>query len=66
MALCGPEGDLDDEAMFNTFNMGIGMVLAVAPADAQKTVDVLAEAGCLSHRIGEVLDGGAGVELCRK
>jgi phosphoribosylformylglycinamidine cyclo-ligase len=60
------EGELDDVAMFNTFNMGIGMVLAVAAADAQKSVEILSGAGCPSHIIGEFTEGGAGVELCRK
>ncbi|MGI5908093.1 MAG: phosphoribosylformylglycinamidine cyclo-ligase [Christensenellales bacterium] len=60
------EGELDDEAMFNTFNMGIGMVVAVAASDAKKAVEVLRDAGCPAHVIGEVAEGGAGVELCHR
>lgn len=60
------EGELDDRAMFGTFNMGVGMVVAVAPADADKTVDALQKAGCPAQVIGSIVPGEAGVELCRK
>jgi len=60
------EGELNDDAMYNTFNMGIGLVAAVAAEDAKKAVEVLEKAGCPAHVIGEIAEGEAGVELCRK
>ena len=49
--------------MFNTFNMGIGMVLAVDASDASRIVSYLAERGERSYIIGEVGTGG-GVSVC--
>lgn len=43
--------------MYNTFNMGIGMVLAVDPADADKTIEALAKTGDQAWVIGEIADG---------
>ncbi|MBE6005958.1 MAG: phosphoribosylformylglycinamidine cyclo-ligase [Sarcina sp.] len=57
-------GGIEDHMMYNTFNMGIGMVLALDPADVQKTIDALAAAGEKAWLIGEVIEGqkGANVE----
>ena len=57
-------GGIEDHMMYNTFNMGIGMVLALDPADVQKTIDALAAAGEKAWLIGEVIEGqkGASVE----
>ena len=59
------EGNIDEQVMFNTFNMGIGMVMAVAPQDADA---VLAEINTHfpAYRIGEVLEGTKEVELWRR
>ncbi len=43
--------------MFNIFNMGIGMVLAVNEADAPKVVDILSKAGEKASVIGKVVEG---------
>ncbi|MGN0354416.1 MAG: phosphoribosylformylglycinamidine cyclo-ligase [Muricoprocola sp.] len=58
------EGDIEEKMMYNTFNMGIGMVLAVDPADVEKTRAALKEAGEVSYVIGEIAEGEKGVELC--
>lgn len=58
------EGAIEEHMMYNTFNMGIGMVLAVDPADADKTIEALAKTGDQAWVIGEVADGEKGVELC--
>ena len=58
------EGQIEEHMMYNTFNMGIGMVLAVDPADADKTIEALAKTGDQAWVIGEVADGEKGVELC--
>ena len=39
------EGEIEEQMMYNTFNMGLGMVLAVDPADVDKTMDAIREAG---------------------
>ena len=51
--------------MYNTFNMGIGMVLALDSADADKAVQALRGAGEDAYVIGETVSGAQkGVELC--
>ena len=58
------EGSSEEQMMYNTFNMGIGMVLAVDPADVDATLAALAKTGDQAWLIGEVTDGEKGVELC--
>ncbi|MDD6326279.1 MAG: phosphoribosylformylglycinamidine cyclo-ligase [Lachnospiraceae bacterium] len=58
------EGAIEEQMMYNTFNMGIGMVLAVDPADVDATIAALAKTGDSAWLIGEVADGEKGVELC--
>ena len=55
-------GDLPRREMFNIFNMGIGMVVAVSPADADKAVASLRESGINASVIGKVVKG-SGVTL---
>lgn len=50
--------------MYNTYNMGIGMILAVDPAQAESAVAAIREAGEIPYIIGEVKAGEKGVELC--
>ena len=50
--------------MYNTFNMGIGMVIGVDPKDAQAALKILEEAGETAYIIGETKAGEAGVTLC--
>lgn len=54
-------GNIPEHDMFNTFNMGVGMVVAVNKEDAQKAVDVLAENGEKAVILGEVVKGSDGV-----
>ena len=58
------KGDLAEKMMYNTFNMGIGMVLAVDAADADQTLAALEAAGEKAYRIGRIEAGQKGVELC--
>ena len=58
------DGDIEEQMMYNTFNMGIGMVLAVDPADVDKTMEALREAGEESYVIGSIETGEKGVTLC--
>lgn len=62
--LLAKTGNIDEKMMYNTYNMGIGMVLAVDPADAEKTLDALKAAGETAYVIGETKAGEKGVELC--
>lgn len=56
-------GKIKDEMMYNTFNMGLGMVLAVDKDDVDKTMETLSKAGETCYVIGEVVAGEKGVDL---
>lgn len=58
------DGDIEEEMMYNTFNMGIGMVLAVDPSDVDKTLEAVKAAGEDAYIIGKVEAGEKGVTLC--
>lgn len=51
------EGNISKEMMYNTYNMGIGMLLAVDAADADKTVALAEQAGEKAYIIGEISEG---------
>ena len=61
--LLAEQGDIDEHMMYNTFNMGVGMVLAVDPADADKTIEALASTGDKAFVLGEVVSGNKEVEI---
>lgn len=58
------EGKIEEHVMYNTFNMGIGMVLALAEADVHSAISAIEAAGEKAFVIGDVLSGEKGVELC--
>lgn len=58
------KGDIAEEMMYNTFNMGIGMIVAVDPADVEKTMAAIKEAGDTPYVIGSIEAGEKGVTLC--
>ena len=58
------DGDISEEMMYNTFNMGVGMVLAVDPADAEKTMKAIEAAGDKTFVLGTVEAGEKGVTIC--
>ena len=58
------EGTIAEEMMYNTYNMGLGMVLAVDSADADKTLAALKAAGESAYVVGEITEGEKGVSLC--
>ena len=58
------KGEIAEEIMYNTFNMGIGMVLAVDPADQDKTIEAIKAAGEIPYVIGCTKAGKKGVVLC--
>ena len=51
------EGNISEHDMFNTFNMGVGMVIAVGKDDADKALNVLENAGEKAFVLGEVVSG---------
>ena len=57
-------GRIEEHMMYNTFNMGIGMVLAIDPADVQTTLKALEDAGEKAYVIGSVEAGEKGVDVC--
>ena len=58
------EGQVEEQMMYNTYNMGIGMIVAVDPADVEKTMEAMRAAGDVPYVIGEIKDGEKGVTLC--
>ena len=57
-------GQIEEHMMYNTFNMGIGMVLAMDPADVQTALKALADAGEKSYVIGSKKKKKKGVDVC--
>ncbi len=57
-------GNVEEQVMYNTFNMGIGMVLAVDASDVDKTLTAVKTAGETAYIIGETVQAQKGVRLC--
>ena len=62
--LLAKTGDIEEQMMYNTYNMGIGMCIAVDPADVDKTLKALELTGDKAYVIGSVAAGEKGGELC--
>ena len=58
------KGEIEEEMMYNTYNMGIGMMLAVNPKDVEKTIAALEEAGEKAFIVGACEAGEKGVTIC--
>ena len=58
------KGGIEDHVMYNTYNMGIGMMLAVSPEEADRAVSAIRSAGEEAFIVGSVTAGEKGVELC--
>jgi phosphoribosylformylglycinamidine cyclo-ligase len=50
--------------MYNTYNMGLGMILALDPADVEKAMEAMKAAGEDAYIVGKVEAGEKGVTLC--
>ena len=61
--LLAKTGDIEEEMMYNTYNMGIGMVLAIDPAAVDKTMEALKAAGETCYELGQVEAGEKCAEL---
>ena len=62
--LMAKKGQVEEEMMYNTFNMGLGMVVAVDKEDVDKTMEAIKAAGETPYVVGEIKDGEKGVTLC--
>ena len=58
------KGQIEEKMMYNTYNMGLGMVLAVDPADVDKTMAAIEAAGDKAYVVGRTEAGEKGVTLC--
>lgn len=59
-------GDLNRMSMYNTFNMGIGMVMVIAPEDEDKFMAAISSMGEKAYVIGKITSGEKEVEICLK
>jgi len=62
--LLAKTGEIDEKMMYNTYNMGIGMIVAVDPSDVDKTMEAIKAAGETPYVIGRIEAGEKGVTLC--
>ena len=58
------DGDIEETMMYNTFNMGLGMILAVDKENVDKTLEAIKAAGEDGHVVGHIEAGDKGVTLC--
>ena len=58
------KGQVEEQMMYNTYNMGLGMVLAVAPEDVDRTMEAIRLAGDTPYVVGRIESGEKGVTLC--
>ena len=57
-------GNIEEQMMYNTFNMGLGMIVAVDPANVDKAMEAIQAAGDTAYVVGEIKAGEKGVTLC--
>ena len=62
--LIAKNGNIEEHMMYNTFNMGLGMVIALDKKDVETAMQAITEAGDTCFVVGEIVDGQKGVELC--
>ena len=62
--LLAEKGNIEEQMMYNTYNMGLGMIMAVNPADVDKTMEAIKAAGETPYVVGRIEDGEKGVTLC--
>lgn len=58
------EGQIEEEMMYNTYNMGLGMIVAVDPADVDAAVKAIEASGETAYVVGQIEAGEKGVTLC--
>lgn len=62
--LLAKKGGIEEEMMYNTFNMGLGMIISINPADVDVAMKAIEAAGDTCYVVGSVEAGDKGVELC--
>ena len=62
--LMAKKGNIEEHMMYNTYNMGLGMIVAVDPADVDKTMEAMKSAGDTHYVVGTIEAGEKGVTLC--
>ena len=62
--LLAEKGNIEEHMMYNTYNMGLGMILAVDPADVDKTMEAIRKTGDKPYVVGSIEEGEKGVTLC--
>lgn len=62
--LLAQKGQIEEEMMYNTYNMGIGMIVAVGEEEAEKAMAAIRQAGEVPYVIGTIEEGEKGVDLC--
>lgn len=58
------KGNIAEEMMYNTYNMGLGMIVAVEPADVEKTLEAIQAADENGYIVGQIEEGEKGVTVC--
>ena len=58
------KGNVDEHDMFNTYNMGVGMVVITSPETAEAAMEALRSEGVDAYVIGEIVEGEGNVVLC--
>ncbi len=58
------KGNIDEHVMYNTYNMGVGMIVAVDPSNVDRAMEAIRAAGETCYVIGEIRDGEKGVTIC--
>lgn len=62
--LLAKKGDIEERMMYNTYNMGLGMVLAVSPEDQDACMEAIRAAGETPYVVGRCVSGEKGVDIC--
>lgn len=58
------KGDIPERDMYNTFNMGVGLVIGVAPENVEKAIKALEDSGEKAAVLGKCVSGEKGIEIC--
>jgi phosphoribosylformylglycinamidine cyclo-ligase len=58
-------GDIEDKEMFNTFNMGIGLVIVINKDEVEEMMSSLSRMNQKAYIIGKIIKGDGGIELCQ-
>ena len=63
-ALIAERGSIEEQMMYNTFNMGLGMIVAVDPEDVDGALEAIRRSGDTPYVVGRITEGDKGVTLC--